>query len=261
MTLSVCMIVKNEESCLRQCLEQVSVFADEMIIVDTGSEDSTRAIALEFTENVYDYQWKDDFSDARNFAFSLGTSDYLMSVDADERFRKEEIQKILEYKKQITGDVICLVCERPEFQTRALQARIVRRNKGPYWRGRIHEHLILSGTVIQWPITFIHQKQRKPDYRRNCSLIEKLPPSDLKENFWLCAQCWMDLVLAEESERAGVLFQYLWENEEPYEEKRDTILLVTQGLKTCGKKKEAARLLYLSLQELQKQYRRSKGES
>lgn len=254
-TISVCMIVKNEEPCLRECLEQVSRFADEIVVVDTGSQDATKEIACEFTEKVYDYAWNNDFGAARNYAFSLGTSDYLMSIDADERFTDDNILKIINYKNEMTGDAILLCCERPEFQTKALQVRIVRRTQGPYWSGKIHEFLLARGKIAESGITFLHQKKGSPDYQRNVSIIESLPEEELKDNFWLCAHCWMDLILAGEKEQAEKLFEWLRNNRQPYDEKRDTIFLLTQALQTQNRKKEAAKMLWLSLLSLQRQNR------
>ena len=67
-TVSLCMIVKNEEDVLARCLESAADLVDEIIIVDTGSADRTREIAARFTEHVFDLPWRDDFSEARNAA-------------------------------------------------------------------------------------------------------------------------------------------------------------------------------------------------
>ena len=69
LTISLCMIVKNEEKILRRCLDSIKGLMDEIIIVDTGSTDNTRKIAEQYTEKVYDFEWIHDFSAARNFAF------------------------------------------------------------------------------------------------------------------------------------------------------------------------------------------------
>ena len=97
-SISLCMIVKNEERNLPRCLDSVQDLVDEIVIVDTGSSDATRAAALRYTHRVYDFPWRDDFAAARNFAFDQGTMDYLMWLDADdvleeadrERFRREK---------------------------------------------------------------------------------------------------------------------------------------------------------------------------
>ena len=83
-TLSLCMIVKDEETVLPRCLESVQGLFDEIVVIDTGSTDQTREIARAFGAEVFDFQWRDDFSVARNFSFSKATSDYLFWMDADD---------------------------------------------------------------------------------------------------------------------------------------------------------------------------------
>ena len=69
-SVSLCMIVKNEEDVLERCLESAAGLVDEIIVVDTGSTDRTREIAARFTSQVYDFPWQDDFSAARTASFS-----------------------------------------------------------------------------------------------------------------------------------------------------------------------------------------------
>ena len=80
-TISLCMIVKNEERILSRCLDSVKDLVDEIIIVDTGSTDATKRIAAEYTDKIYDFAWIDDFSAARNFAFSKASKEYIYSAD------------------------------------------------------------------------------------------------------------------------------------------------------------------------------------
>ena len=63
-TLSLCMIVKNEERFLEQCLNSVKGLVDEIIVVDTGSTDNTKQIAQKFTDKIFNFEWCDDFSAA-----------------------------------------------------------------------------------------------------------------------------------------------------------------------------------------------------
>lgn len=83
-SVSLCMIVKNEASLLAKCLLSVDAIVDEMIVVDTGSSDSTKEIAKVFGAKVYDFKWCDDFSKARNFSLSKASGDWVFVVDADE---------------------------------------------------------------------------------------------------------------------------------------------------------------------------------
>ena len=83
-TISLCMIVKNEELNIARCLDSVAELVEEVIIVDTGSIDRTVEIVSNYTSQVYSYRWKDDFSDARNYSFSKASMDYCMWMDADD---------------------------------------------------------------------------------------------------------------------------------------------------------------------------------
>lgn len=83
-TVSLCMIVKNEEKYLAQCLASLKPITDEMIVVDTGSSDSTSMIAKAFGAKVYDFPWTGSFSDARNFSISKASGQWVFVMDADE---------------------------------------------------------------------------------------------------------------------------------------------------------------------------------
>jgi glycosyltransferase involved in cell wall biosynthesis len=84
MSISLCMIVKNEEAALPKCLNSVKDFVDEIIVLDTGSSDRTPQIAQQFGAKVYNFQWSNNFSTARNAALKYVTSDWVLVLDADE---------------------------------------------------------------------------------------------------------------------------------------------------------------------------------
>jgi len=94
--ISACLIVKDEEKHLENCLNSIKSLADEIIIVDTGSKDKTKEIAKKFTNNIFDFRWNNDFSEARNFALSKSTKDWILSIDADESFSKNDCIRIKE---------------------------------------------------------------------------------------------------------------------------------------------------------------------
>lgn len=104
-TISLCMIVKNEERVLRRCLDSIRDLMDEIIIVDTGSADRTKEIAAEYTDKVYDFAWTGDFSDARNFSFSKAECDYIYTADADEVLDKENREKFRILKETLVNEV------------------------------------------------------------------------------------------------------------------------------------------------------------
>jgi len=104
-TLSICMITKDEEEHLADCLNSVKSIADEIIITDTGSKDKTKEIAKGFTGKVYDFQWQNDFSKARNFSLSKATKDWILVLDADEAIAEKDLTRIKELitNKDIMG--------------------------------------------------------------------------------------------------------------------------------------------------------------
>lgn len=104
-TISVCMIVKNEEKVLARCLDSLLCVADEIIIVDTGSTDGTIALAKRYTKNVYRFAWTGSFADARNYAFSKATQEYIYSADADEMLDNENQQRFLRLKQAILPQI------------------------------------------------------------------------------------------------------------------------------------------------------------
>lgn len=103
-TISLCIIVKNEEIHIARCLNSVAELVDEIIIVDTGSTDRTIEIVSNYTRKVYSYPWKDDFADARNYSFSHASMDYCMWMDADDILEEAEKDKFLQLKYSISPD-------------------------------------------------------------------------------------------------------------------------------------------------------------
>lgn len=104
-TISLCMIVKNEEAILARCLDSVADLVEEIIVVDTGSTDATKEIAARYTDKIYDFEWIDDFSAARNFAFSKATREYIYTADADEVINEENREKFRLLKENLLPEI------------------------------------------------------------------------------------------------------------------------------------------------------------
>ena len=104
-TISLCMIVKDEEKVIERCLNTVIDIVDEIIIVDTGSQDSTKDKVKKYKADIYDFPWQDDFAEARNFAFSKARMDYILWLDADDVLEKEDQRKLKLLKKSLNGNV------------------------------------------------------------------------------------------------------------------------------------------------------------
>lgn len=98
--LSICMIVKNEEEYLDNCLNSMNILIEkgiaELIIVDTGSTDKTIEICTKYTKNIYFFKWNNNFSDARNYSISKAKGEYIFIQDADQCIDKNSINKFLD---------------------------------------------------------------------------------------------------------------------------------------------------------------------
>ncbi len=158
--LTLSMIVKNEEANLRECLESVSGVVDEIVIVDTGSTDSTINIAEEFGANIYHFNWINDFSAARNFALSKSTGDWILYLDADERLDGRSKQELLEFldNKNYVG-VNCLINNIDEITGTPKFMKYIRffRNSDKIrFSGKAHEQIEIS--LIQNNYSIVESK-------------------------------------------------------------------------------------------------------
>lgn len=180
-TISLCMIVRDEESVLGRCLESVKDLVDEIIIVDTGSVDGTKVIAQKYTEQVYDFDRVDDFSAARNFAFSKAKMDYCMWLDADDILAPKDRELFRNMKKELDGteDVIMMKYHTafdgegtPTFSY--YRERILKRSAGFAWEGAVHEVITPRGNIRYSDAAVSHKKMRPGDARRNIRIFEKL---------------------------------------------------------------------------------------
>src|SRR5690625_6647419 len=104
-TISLCMIVKNEEEVLRRCLDTVKDVMDEINIVDTGSTDNTIEIAKKYTDRVYTFEWTGKFKDARNESFKYATKDYIFYLDADDVILEDDQKKFKKLQQTLDPSV------------------------------------------------------------------------------------------------------------------------------------------------------------
>lgn len=163
-TISLCMIVKNEEGNLRRCLDSVADLVDEIVIVDTGSTDCTKSLAAEYTENVYDFKWIDDFSAARNFAFSKATKEYIYSADADEVLNEENRERFRILKETLLPEVEIVQMKyggQLRFRTvynfdEEYRPKLFKRLRQFVWQEPIHETVRLEPVVYDSDIVITH---------------------------------------------------------------------------------------------------------
>lgn len=187
MNLSVCMIVKNEEKNIEHCLNCLKPYNFEIVVVDTGSIDGTREIARQYTENVYDFTWCDDFSAARNFAISKASNEYVMVVDSDEYLESidlDDVYRIIEDYPNMVGRIQIKSTfsdknqqgENIEWISRIFSKKLF------HYEGRIHEQVTpleeKNYHMYQLPVVFLHdgydltEEKKKEKAQRNIRLLE-----------------------------------------------------------------------------------------
>lgn len=163
-TISLCMIVKNEEKILGRCLDSIADLADEIIIVDTGSTDDTKKIAASYGAEIFDFKWVDDFSAARNFAFSKATCEYIYSADADEVLSEENREKFRILKETLLPEIEIVqmkYANQLQFGTvynfdEEYRPKLFKRNRNFVWEEPIHESVRLEPVVYDSDIVITH---------------------------------------------------------------------------------------------------------
>ena len=172
MTLSVCMIVRNEQKVLARALACARKFADEIIVVDTGSSDDSKDIAAGFGAKVFDFEWADDFADARNYSFSLASGEYVMWLDADDVVDDASAAEIRRTVQSGGFDVAML-----PYRSGAvtyMRERIMRRDMHFKWQGAVHEVIAPRGKVVYGNAVVTHKKMSGGDPLRNLFIYQKL---------------------------------------------------------------------------------------
>ena len=180
-SISLCMIVKNEERVLKRCLDSVKDIVDEIIIVDTGSHDKTKDIAKKYTDKIYDFKWEDDFSKARNFSFSKATKEYILWLDADDVILNEDKEKLLELKSSLDKNVDIVMMKyniaydkNGEATYSYNRERLVKRDKEYKWVSPVHEVIVPSGNIIFSDIAISHKKEKKTYSKRNLNIFKNM---------------------------------------------------------------------------------------
>lgn len=154
--ISVCYIVKNERENLARSIDSLRGSVNEIIVVDTGSNDGTAGLARELGASVYSYAWRDDFAVARNYALGHAQGDWVVFLDADEYFTADTAENLRAVIAESAAetDALLINIDNIDTATGVLQLsfpalRIFRRLPGLAYRGRIHEALALADRELR----------------------------------------------------------------------------------------------------------------
>jgi tetratricopeptide (TPR) repeat protein len=262
MTMSLCMIVKDEESMLGQCLEAVKDHVDEIVVVDTGSTDRTIEIAREHGARVLETTWTGDFSAARNVSFDAATSDWILYLDADEVLADGDGPRLRELAGRTWREAFYLIetnhtGDLDDGTAVTHNAMRVFRNRPEYrFEGRIHEQIAhtlpgflpsryeVSGVRIEHYGYLGAVRDAKEKSRRNIDLLEAQIADGVDTPF-LHFNLGSEYAAVGDSQRARDAFLLSWEMVSTIENRASFGFLpsltsrLVRALRICGQHEDA----------------------
>ena len=254
-TISLCMIVKNEEAVLGRCLESAADLVDEIVIVDTGSTDGTKDVARRFTDKLFDFPWVDDFAAARNFSFDQASGDYCMWLDADDVIAEDDRSKFRAMRKQLLpqADVVMMPYHtafdpqgQPTFTY--YRERVVRNDARFRWAGAVHEAITPAGEIRWSDAAVSHKKAGAGDPDRNLCIYEAQLAAgkilDPRNQFYYARELWYH---SRFEEAAKVLTAFLDSGKGWLENQIEACRLLSQCMTALGRDGDALSSLLRSL--------------
>lgn len=250
------MIVKNEEDVLDRCLSGIRDLVDEIVIVDTGSTDRTKEIALNYTDRVDSFVWIDDFAAARNYAFSRANMEYCMWLDADDVMEEKDREAFLALKQQLESDVDMVMMRyhtafdeegRPSFWY--YRERIVRNSRDFYWQGAVHEVITPMGNIVYSDAAVTHRKLHAADPDRNLNIYRRMISDgkvlNARESYYYGRELYYHELYEEALE---VFDQFLASTDAWLENKIEAVVLMSKCYMEKGNRRESLRILLSSLE-------------
>lgn len=187
MNLSVCIITKNEKEKLNKCLEAISKLDVEVVVADTGSTDGTKDMAKNYTDNIYDFQWCDNFACARNFVADKATNDWILMVDSDEYITDFDAKNIAEFMEKNPDKIGRIrrdnqINDNGEIRINTEFISRLYNRKYFMYEGRIHEQIVdvnktYAFETKELPIAMLHDGyagnvvDKKAKAERNIKLL------------------------------------------------------------------------------------------
>ena len=187
-SISLCMIVKDEECCLGRCLKSVQDFVDEIIVVDTGSTDRTCEIAQGYGARIYHHPWENDFSKHRNQSLSYATGEWIFQLDADEELFAEDGPRLREIVREGKADYYhCRFYDmKQDGSVHGIfyLIRLFKNGMGMTYTRKVHNQLIPKGKEGYSDLRIRHygydlsQERMEAKHLRTTTLLEKTIAAD-----------------------------------------------------------------------------------
>lgn len=197
-SVSLCMIVRNEEKTLSRCLESAKSLVNEIVIVDTGSTDKTIEVAEGYGAKIMHKVWTGSFAEARNYCLKHATGDWILQLDADEELESASTSELIEIvmNKDIDG-IYCIIQSiesNASYSSQFYNLRLFRNKPGIYYEGTVHETPVIRGKTVFSRIRITHHTYATNTYataekleRYKTSLVKQLKnnPDDLRTHYYL----------------------------------------------------------------------------
>lgn len=253
-TISACMIVKNEEEFLPKCLESIRDYVDEIVIVDTGSTDSSLEIATSYGARIYHHPWEDHFSKHRNQSFSYAKGDWILYIDADEELLPGSGGALSETVTAAEGNVdaiaVVLECIFDDGKSMAYNnaIRVFRNHRGFYFKGRVHNYIVGVKNALCSPIHLFHhgynlnEEGRKRKFERTTKLLKMDiadDPSDPRPHHFLSASYLSEKMAGEALDEARKALSLYERKEALYHNYYWSLYIAASACLRLGKREEA----------------------
>lgn len=197
--LSLCMIVKNEQQHLGRCLNSACPYVDEIVVIDTGSDDNTLNIAAQYDAKIGHFTWCDDFAAARNFAISQATGVWILMLDADEELIVEDQTWLNQLHTDSSSLVYCcslVDAYKPSQVSIIWASRLFQNNSGIKYVGKYHEKLYYQDQLITMSdlehvdcVKILHygygEAELAQKYHSRIQMLERLLQSQELDLSWL----------------------------------------------------------------------------
>ncbi|PJA29263.1 MAG: hypothetical protein CO189_02995 [candidate division Zixibacteria bacterium CG_4_9_14_3_um_filter_46_8] len=193
-TISLCMIVKDEEDNIARCINSIKDVVDQIVVVDTGSQDRTAEIAKELGAEVYFHPWQNSFSEARNHSLKYATCDWIIYLDADEELFEEDRKALLDAARIVNSTAISLQIFNPlkgGLEGYLQYTRMWRNRLGFFFDGIVHNQLIFDGLIYLSGIRIRHygygwdSERMLKKYKRSEELLRRQLSENPKNTFAL----------------------------------------------------------------------------
>ena len=268
--ISACVIMRDAAEDIGRCLGRLQNEVDEIIVVDTGSRDASKAIARRYTDRIFDYPWANDFAAARNFALDKASGDWIVFPDADESFAEKaygSLRQVIQEGLAQAADVEAFIVTIDSIETedgslieQSGGIRIFRHARALRYHDAIHEHLEWGGgrrlKTMELPhdvLSLIHtgyaRERLRGKLRRNLTLLEQARDRGERKQYLYRYLSNTYLALGDYKSAIGAAKESLRRRDYPKEAPFDDWRTLYRAYETIGEKKQAQGVLERAVQE------------